>query len=191
MDDASERQITRRRTSDDRSSNSEHNVDVFASLTPLVYQQQGRLGKRYSRAGRLSAQAPPLALINEVVESVRSSKLMDRRHFFASCARQMRRALVAHATRMRMNKVGEDHADGVELVVDETIIVGFDILQLDQLLNQHERLDKVASMVFELHYFGGHAIKDIASITRTSEVSVRRDLRIARAWLLARWTASV
>ena len=60
------------------------------------------------------------------------------------------------------------------------------LLALDDALTQFEHVDPVASLVFELYYFGGHDYKALTVITKGSEMSVQRQLRLARAWLLAR-----
>jgi len=51
---------------------------------------------------------------------------------------------------------------------------------LEGLLQLEPRL----AQVIELHYFGGMTYDEIATAVGTSEATVHRDIRLAKAWLL-------
>jgi DNA-directed RNA polymerase specialized sigma24 family protein len=61
-----------------------------------------------------------------------------------------------------------------------------DFLDLDAALNDLARFSERHAKVVELRYFGGQENAEIASILGTSEPTVVRDWRAARAWLFAR-----
>jgi len=61
-----------------------------------------------------------------------------------------------------------------------------DFLDLDAALNDLASLSQRQAKVVELRYFGGLENAEIASILGTSEPTVVRDWRAARAWLFAR-----
>ena len=61
-----------------------------------------------------------------------------------------------------------------------------DFLDLDAALNDLSRLAPRQAQVVELRYFGGLENVEIAGILGTSEPTVTRDWRAARAWLFAR-----
>ena len=50
------------------------------------------------------------------------------------------------------------------------------------------RIDRRKSRVVELRYFGGLSIEETAEVLRVSADTVKRDFRMARAWLLAELT---
>lgn len=175
----------------------ERSSDAFAHLAPLVDHELRRLEQRYLQRERTGNADQPTALANGISAN-RSAKhgavtgrsvgdrLIDQKHFFAICARQMRQILVDHATsRGREKRQGLGPDDNVDL--DDFPVTGgrFDILELDLLLKKLERVDPTASLAFELYYFGGHHYKELAIITKVSEVTVQRQLRFSRAWLLS------
>ena len=61
-----------------------------------------------------------------------------------------------------------------------------DFLDLDAALNDLASLAPRQAKVVELRYFGGLENSEIAGILGTSEPTVVRDWRAARAWLFAR-----
>jgi RNA polymerase sigma-70 factor (ECF subfamily) len=44
-------------------------------------------------------------------------------------------------------------------------------------------LDPRKVQVVEMHFFGGLQLQEIAEVMKVSEITVRRDLRTAKAWL--------
>jgi RNA polymerase sigma factor (sigma-70 family) len=59
-----------------------------------------------------------------------------------------------------------------------------DLVALDSGLNALEKIDLRKSKAVELRYFGGLSMDEIAQTLDVSIVTVRRDLRMAEAWLL-------
>ena len=57
------------------------------------------------------------------------------------------------------------------------------LLALDTGLNELEKFDPRKCKVVELRYFGGLSMDEIAQALSVSTVTVRRDLRMAEAWL--------
>jgi RNA polymerase sigma-70 factor (ECF subfamily) len=58
-----------------------------------------------------------------------------------------------------------------------------DLVALDGGLNALEKIDPRKCMAVELHCFGGLSLEEIAQALDVSAVTVRRDLRMAEAWL--------
>jgi RNA polymerase sigma factor (sigma-70 family) len=58
-----------------------------------------------------------------------------------------------------------------------------DLVALDSGLNALEKLDPRKCKAVELRYFGGLSMDEIAQALAVSAVTVRRDLRMAEAWL--------
>jgi RNA polymerase sigma factor (sigma-70 family) len=58
-----------------------------------------------------------------------------------------------------------------------------DLVALDSGLGELEKIDPRKCKVVELRYFGGLSMDEIAQALDVSPVTVRRDLRMAEAWL--------
>jgi RNA polymerase sigma factor (sigma-70 family) len=61
-----------------------------------------------------------------------------------------------------------------------------DILALDIALSKLERADPRAARVVELRFFGGLQEEEVAEVLGVSPITVKRDWKVARAWLMAR-----
>jgi hypothetical protein len=71
--------------------------------------------------------------------------------------------------------------DGWQPVTD-----GEDMLALDEALAQLEKADPRAARVVELRFFGGLREEDVAEALGVSVITVKRDWKAARAWLIGR-----
>jgi len=61
-----------------------------------------------------------------------------------------------------------------------------DIIALDQALTKLEKADSRAARVVELRFFGGLGEEEIAEVLNVSIITVKRDWKVARAWLMTR-----
>ena len=128
------------------------------------------------------------ALINEAyirLVDVQHVNWQDRAHFLAMSARLMRRILVDHARSRGYQKRG---GGGVRVTLDESLEVGDepgrDLVALDDSLQALAKFDDRKSCVIELRFFGGLSVEETASVLDVSPVTVIRDWRLAKAWLL-------
>jgi RNA polymerase sigma factor (TIGR02999 family) len=181
----------------DKATRSEQGVDAFAHLTPLVHQELRRLEQRYLQRERTRDTGRPTALVtgalanravgrSAISRGAIGNRFIDQKHFFTVCARQMRRILVEHAKERVPEHPPQSNEGKQPDTASITAICRSAILELDQALIEFEQVDADASLAFELYYFGGHGYKELAVITKVSEISVQRQLRLARAWLLTR-----
>jgi RNA polymerase sigma-70 factor (ECF subfamily) len=58
-----------------------------------------------------------------------------------------------------------------------------ELIALDEALDQLEKLDPRKSRVVQLRYFGGLSLEETAEVLEVSVMTVRRDWRVAKAWL--------
>jgi RNA polymerase sigma factor (TIGR02999 family) len=58
-----------------------------------------------------------------------------------------------------------------------------DLLALDDALNALAIIDPRKSQVVELRFFGGLSIEEAAEVLKVSPETVKRDWRLAKAWL--------
>jgi RNA polymerase sigma-70 factor (ECF subfamily) len=158
---------------------------ALEDLTPIVYKELRLLAASYLRKERQGHTLQPTALVNEAYLRLvdnKSPNWQNRAHFFGVAARLMRQILVDHARRK--------HADkrmGLTVSVDEAVSFrrerGPELVALDLGLQALEKLDGRKCKAVELRYFGGLSMEEIAQALEISPVTVRRDLRMAEAWL--------
>jgi RNA polymerase sigma factor (TIGR02999 family) len=132
------------------------------------------------------------ALANEAyLKLVRAGGIRceNRTPSLALCAQIMRRILVDHARRRGYARRG-GHA--LHIALDDALVVaraqGIEVLALHEALDALARIDLRKSRVVELRYFGGLKIEETAEVLGVSVDTVKRDWRIARAWLLSELT---
>jgi RNA polymerase sigma-70 factor (ECF subfamily) len=157
---------------------------AFDELTPLVYKELRQLAASYLRSERKSHTLQPTALVHEAylrLVGQRNPHFENRSHFFGVAARLMREILVDHARRRQTLKRA-----GLSVQLDEAMNLPYrssDLMALDLGLRALEKFDERKCKAVELRYFGGQTIDEIAQILKISEVTVRRDLKMAEAWL--------
>jgi RNA polymerase sigma-70 factor, ECF subfamily len=157
-------------------------------LTPRVYGELHQAARRCMRKERDGHTLQTTALINELYLRLSDLKRVDwqsRAHFFALCARQMRRILTDEA-RLRQT---EKRGGGAYVVsLDEAPEVASsshaDVLAVDDALKALALIDDRKSQVVELRFFGGLSVEETAEILNVSPDTVARDWRLAKAWLL-------
>ena len=162
-------------------------------LTPLVYDQLHRMARRYMRNERLGHTLQPTALVNEAflrLVDTRSLDWTDRAHFFAVCARIMRRILVdAARSRAAAKRGGQadraEHSTAINLdeLPNPASEISTQVCALDEALNMLAQIDPRRAHVIELRFFGGLTVEETAQVLQTSPQTVMREWRLARAWL--------
>jgi len=159
--------------------------DALGQLTPLVYRELHQLAASYLRRERGGHTLQPTALVHEAylrLAEQSNPNWENRSHFYGVAARIMRQILVDHARRRNSGKRA-----GLKVPLEEAF--GFPLQQsqillaLDTGLNALEKFDPRKCKVVELRYFGGLSMDEIARALAISAVTVRRDLRMAEAWL--------
>jgi len=162
--------------------------DVAArdALTPLVYRELQRLAHSAMRGERPGHTLQTTALVHEAFIALAESAVdwVDRAHFYAIAARQMRRILVNHAEARRADKRG---GGAPHVPLDEALdVVGTptaELGDLDQALRRLETIDARKAELLELHYFGGLTYDEMAAALAISSSTVDTELRFAKAWL--------
>jgi RNA polymerase sigma-70 factor, ECF subfamily len=183
MDEALEHEITQLlqawRQGDER---------ALDKLTPQVYRELHLAAKRCMSRERDGHTLQTTALINELYLRLSDLKPIDwrnRSHFFALCARQMRRILTDRARARQSHKRG----DGAKTVsLDEALVISpqptADLVAVDNALNQLAKVDDRKSQVVVMRFFGGLSVEETAEVLKVSHETVARDWRLAKAWLL-------
>lgn len=161
---------------------------ALEKLTPLVYNRLHAAAHAYMARETPGHTLQTTALINEVyvrLVNIREVNWQDRAHFFAVCARMMRRILTDFARSRRYVKRG---GESPHVSLDEALSVSRelprDLVDLDKGLNALARIDPRASQVVELRFFGGLTVEEAAEVLKISPETITRDWRMAKAWLL-------
>jgi RNA polymerase sigma factor (TIGR02999 family) len=157
-------------------------------LTPVVYEELRKAAKRHMARERDGHTLQTTALINEVylrLVSLDDINWQDRTHFFAICARLMRRILTDYARSRSYLKRG---GDARRVTLDEALMVSadpsLDLVALEGALTKLSEVDVRKSTVVELRFFGGLSVKETAEALKISTDTVTRDWNLAKAWLL-------
>jgi RNA polymerase sigma factor (TIGR02999 family) len=160
-----------------------------AALEQLISKVHGelrRIARRHMARERSGHVLQTDALVNEAyvrLVDTRDVHWHDRAHFLAVASRVMRRILVEAArARRRQKRGGGEEAipiDGATALV-ETVP---DLLALNDALDALAAVAPRKSQVVELRFFGGLTIEETAAVLHVSGDTIRRDWRLAKAWL--------
>jgi RNA polymerase sigma-70 factor, ECF subfamily len=154
-------------------------------LTPLVYKELRRLAASHLKKERRSHTLQPTALVHEAylrLVDQKNPNWQNRSHFFGVASQLMRRILVDHARKRQADKRAGQRVS-LEDAVSFQRERGRELLALDSGLIALEKVDPRKCRAIELRYFGGLSMDEIAQTLDVSAVTVRRDLRMAEAWL--------
>ncbi|MFL5617286.1 MAG: ECF-type sigma factor [Gemmatimonadaceae bacterium] len=161
--------------------------EALDHLIPVLYDELRELAhQRLRRApGELSLNTT--GLVHEAylkLVDASPASIENRRHFFGIASRLMRNVLVDH-TRARTAAKRGGGVGAVELRehawIDRVDLEA--VAELDEALQRLEKLDARQSRIVEQRYFGGLSLEETASALDISLATVKRELRIARAWL--------
>jgi RNA polymerase sigma-70 factor, ECF subfamily len=163
------------------------NSEAQSRLASAVYQELHRLAARcmYGERSDHSLQATILvheAFIRLVAQDDRSWQ--NRAHFFGAAAQVMRCILIDYARNRRAVKRGSGQP---KVPFDETIALSNDNCEewiaVDQALNRLAERDARMARIVELRFFAGLKEEEIAEVLGISVRTVKRDWRVAKAWL--------
>jgi len=130
----------------------------------------------------------PTALVHEAYLKIRdfSGEVSDQEHMLAIAARAMRQVLVDHARKKNAAKRG-GQIDGHRITLSgvDSGSKEWDVIELNDALEQLARLDKRQAQIVELRFFGGFTVTQVAEVMELSERAVYLDWQMARAWILS------
>lgn len=163
--------------------------DSFDELVPVVYEDLRRIARGQLARWRPGQTLNTTALVHESYGKLaRSAELdwADRGHFFAVAARAMRSVVVDYARSLFAGK-----RSGIKVSIDLVDLPddgparAEQILAVDQLLGQLERLDEDMARIVECRFFAGYTLEETAEYLGISRRTVQRKWQRARAWLAA------
>jgi RNA polymerase sigma factor (TIGR02999 family) len=162
-------------------------------LLPVVYPELRAMAHRRLSPGARDVTLDTTALVHEAYLKLfdrAEPAWKDRRHFFAAAAIAMRHIVIDHVRQRGALKRGGELE---RVTLDSTHLAGGmqpeAIMALNDALSRLSRLDERLARIVELRFFGGLSVEEVAEVTETSERTVKRDWRKARALLYQAITA--
>jgi RNA polymerase sigma factor (TIGR02999 family) len=163
----------------------EGDSEALCAVIPLVYDELKKLASSHVRR-ESRERIETTALVHEAFLRLAGGQhppYENRAHFFGIASRLMRQILVdmarARATEKR-NTLAEVPLAGIPAVgrePDESVLV------IDEALERLARADSLRAQLIEMRYFGGMTAEESAAVLSLSVHLVRRELRLAQAWL--------
>jgi RNA polymerase sigma factor (TIGR02999 family) len=160
---------------------------ALEKLMPIVYDELKRIAARYMRKERPGHTLQATALVNEAFLKLvdeQDLEWQNRAHFFAIAANTMRRVLVSYAIANRAEKRGGGE---LRLSLDEAMGLpekrDYNLLSLNDALNRLAVMDERKSQIVELRFFAGLGNEEIAEALGISVGTVKREWKMAKAWL--------
>jgi RNA polymerase sigma factor (TIGR02999 family) len=162
-------------------------------LIPLVYNELRHLAARRLARERAPQTLQATALVHEAylrLLAPAEQTWPNRRHFFMAAAEAMRRIMIESARRKRAIKRGGD-LDRSDIDVDRIPFspTSVDVLDLNEALQNLEKVDAGAAELVRLRYFAGLTMKQIAEILGVSRRTAENNWIFARTWIYHALTA--
>jgi RNA polymerase sigma factor (TIGR02999 family) len=158
-------------------------------VIPLVYDELKRLAAGHLRREGPARTLETTALVHEAFLRLargRHPSYEDRSHFFGIASRLMRQILVDLA-RARMTEkrsaMQEVRIADLPDVSDRSVQSDESLLVMNDALDRLARTDPLKVQLIEMRYFGGMTAEESATVLSISVHVVRRELRLAQAWL--------
>lgn len=171
-----------------------HNQDAVGTLLPLVYDELRAMAQRQLRGQRANHTLNTTALVHEAYLKLvnhNQSNWQNRAHFLSVAAMAMRQILINYAHQRQAQKRGGGQAVAT---FEESLMGGEstradELIALDEALDRLQQLNERQSQVVTYRFFGGLKHEEIAEVLEVSIPTVRRDWRIAKAWLVRELSA--
>lgn len=165
----------------------EGDTQALEQLTPLVYRELHRRAHWHMARENAGHTLQATALVNEIyirMVDLQGVSWRDRAHFFAVSSRLIRQILIDAARSKHAQKRG---GQSPHVAIDEALLVSeeprADVVGLDDALRALAAIDPRKSQVVELRFFGGLDIEEAAEVLGVSPETVKRDWKLAKAWL--------
>jgi RNA polymerase sigma factor (TIGR02999 family) len=169
-------------------------VAALEALTPHVYRELRRMAAKLMRGEPEENTLQATALVHEVylrLVDVKRVNWEGKAHFFALCARLMRRILVDGARkRAAIRHGGGLHRADLADIPDLCTGKDRQLITLNDALEALSKADPRKARIVELRYFGGLSVEETAAVLKVSQETIVRDWRFTRGWLLAQLAGS-
>ncbi|HTU44465.1 MAG TPA: sigma-70 family RNA polymerase sigma factor [Bryobacteraceae bacterium] len=157
-------------------------------LIELIYPELRKIAARQLRAERPGHTLQPTALVHEAYLRLAGQQQVwqNRSHFFAVAAQLMYAILVDYGRRRQAAKRGSGAArielGGLPVAANANANAEY-ILDVDRAIEKLAGWDPRQAKVVVFRFFGGLNEDEIAEVLSVSVRTVKRDWRMAKAWL--------
>ena len=159
-------------------------------LLELLYDRLRSLARNYLRRESPGHSMQATELVHEAFLKLVDQSRVDWRgesHFYAVGAIAMRRILTDHARAKKRYKRG---GEVLKVTLHDDVALapnrGEDVLAVEAVLQELEKLNKRHARIVEMRFFGGLTVEQVAEALDLSKDTVKRDWRICKAWIRQR-----
>ena len=156
-------------------------------LLPLVYGELRRIARKHLRDEKRSHTLQPTALVHEMYARLAGQSppdVRDRIHFLSVAAHVMRQILIDHArTKYAQKRGGRQEKFSFDEAQSACMEKPAVMVRVDDALNQLGQIDPLKARIIEMRFFGGLTAEESAAVLDLAPNVVRRQLRVAQAWL--------
>jgi RNA polymerase sigma-70 factor, ECF subfamily len=160
---------------------------ALGRLIPLLYTELRRIADGYMRGESNGHTLQPTALVNELYMRLMNQQppeYQNRAHFMAVAAQVMRQILVDHARSRNAAKRGGGAANySLNDAFDQPIENPTEFIHVEEALQTLEKQDSMKARLIELRFFGGLTAEESAEVLQMPVSRVRKDMRVALAWM--------
>jgi len=156
-------------------------------LWPLIRTDLLGLARRHLNRERKNHTIQPSSLVQETFVRLMpegGSGWHNQAHFYAVASQIMRHVLVDYARRRLRQKRG---SAAVHIPIDAAVILAPQQIEqtvaVDLALQRLAKADERKSRVFEMRFFGGLTVEEVAEVLSVAPNTVIRDWNFARAWV--------
>ena len=160
--------------------------EALQTLIPLIYNELKSLASSHLRRERSPVSIQTTGLVHEAFLRLAGSPLPEcenRSHFFGVAARVMRQVLVDMARARHAAKRGPGLEYPLAELPDMEAPRDEAFLALDDALNRLATESPLKGQLIELHFFAGLTAEESSQVLSLPVHTVRRELRLAKAWL--------
>lgn len=160
---------------------------ALGRLLPLVYAELRRIAQKHLWGERPGHTLQPTALVHEMYAKLAGQSapdVRDRIHFLSIAAGVMRQILIDHArTKYAQKRGGRQERLSLDEAQHACMEKPAIMIRIDDALNELARQDPPKARLIEMRFFGGLTAEESAQLLNIPVHSVRRELRVAQAWL--------
>lgn len=160
---------------------------ALEQLAPLVYDELRKLAHSQLRGEAQPRTLSTTGLVHEAYLKLAGSPNLpteNRGQFFAIAARVMRQIMISEARRRGAAKRG---GGALHLTLESSVVsvdeLSSELVSLNDALDRLEGSNDRLARIVECRFFAGLSVEETAEAIEVSTRTVKRDWRIARAWL--------
>jgi RNA polymerase sigma factor (TIGR02999 family) len=160
--------------------------DAMNAVIPLVYENLKNLARSHLRREMNPLRLETTALVHEAFLRLARGKhpsYENRVHFYGIASKVMRQVLVDAARKRAAGKRSAAQEVALDVMADRIPDSSEPMLVVEDALQRLEKWDPVKLRIVEMRFFGGMTAEETAQELSLPVRTVRRELRLAHAWL--------